>query len=239
MIIVPAVDISKGKCVRLILGRPEKCKVYYEDPLHAAKKWEEEGAELLHIIDLDAAIGIGENRGIIAKIIKNVNIPVQVGGGIRSLDIAKAYLDIGAERVIFGTAALELNLIRKALEEFGLDRVMAAVDHVMGRVAIRGWKEILEINAEMLCRNLIELGVKRILMTSIDRDGTLRGPNLSYSLKVVASLPAEFYLAGGFSKIEDIIPLKRTKVAGVIIGRALYEGWIDFKKAKEVLKIVN
>ncbi|MEM0231949.1 MAG: HisA/HisF-related TIM barrel protein, partial [Candidatus Methanomethyliaceae archaeon] len=213
--------------------------IYYEDPLFAAKKWEEEGAELLHIIDLDAALGIGNNYDVIKRIIKEIKIPIQVGGGIRNLEIAKNYLDIGAERVILGTAALELNIIRNALINFGSDRIMAAVDHVMGRVAIKGWKELLELNAELLCKNLIELGVKKILMTSIDRDGTLKGPNLAYSLRIASSLPAEFYLAGGFSRIEEIISLKRTNIAGVIIGRALYEGLIDFKKAKEVLKIVN
>lgn len=239
MIIVPAVDISKGKCVRLVRGRLEESIVYYEDPLIAAKRWEEEGAELIHVIDLDAAIGVGNNYDAITRIIREVKVPVQVGGGIRSLEVAKSYLDVGAERVIFGTAALELGLIRKALIDFGRDRVMVAVDHAMGRVAIKGWRELLELNAEILCKNLIELGVKRILMTSIDRDGTLKGPNLAYSLRIASSLPAEFYLAGGFSKIEEIIPLKRTNIAGVIVGRALYEGLIDFKKAKEVLKVVD
>lgn len=239
MIIIPAVDISRGRCVRLIRGKIEESIVYYENPLIAAKKWEEEGAELLHIVDLDAAIGIGNNYDVITRIIKGIKVPVQVGGGIRDLEIAKNYLDVGAERVIFGTAALELSTMRKALINFGPDRVMAAVDHAMGKVAIKGWKELLELNAELLCKNLIELGVKKILMTSIDRDGTLKGPNLAYSLRVASSLPAEFYLAGGFSRIEEIIPLKKTNIAGVVIGRALYEGLIDFKKAKEVLRIVN
>ncbi|MEM0101326.1 MAG: HisA/HisF-related TIM barrel protein, partial [Candidatus Methanomethyliaceae archaeon] len=159
MIIIPAVDISKGKCVRLVRGKIEESIIYYEDPLFAAKKWEEEGAELLHIIDLDAALGIGNNYDVIKRIIKEIKIPIQVGGGIRNLEIAKNYLDIGAERVILGTAALELNIIRNALINFGSDRIMAAVDHVMGRVAIKGWKELLELNAELLCKNLIELGV--------------------------------------------------------------------------------
>lgn len=239
MIIIPAVDVSRGKCVRLVKGRIEDSIVYYEDPLIAAKKWEEEGAELLHVVDLDAAIGIGNNYDVIARIIRGIRTPVQVGGGIRSLEIARSYLDAGAERVIFGTAALELSTIRKALIEFGQDRVMAAVDHAKGKVAIKGWKELLELSAEVLCKNLIELGVRRILMTSIDRDGTLRGPNLAHSLRIASSLPAEFYLAGGFSRIEEIMPLKRTNIAGVVVGRALYEGLLDFKKAKEALKVVN
>jgi len=238
LLIIPAVDISKGKCVRLFMGRIEECKVYYDNPLEAIRKWEEEGAELLHIVDLDAAIGIGSNKEIIKKILKESKIPIQIGGGIRNLEIAQEYLESGAYRIIFGTVALELRTIKEAIDKFGSEKIMVAIDHAMGRVAIKGWKEILELDAEILCRNLFSLGVKKFLMTSIDRNGTLKGPNISYSLMVASKIPAEFYLAGGFSRIEEIIPLKG-KIAGVIIGKALYEGKIDFKKAKEVLKYVN
>ena len=238
MLIIPAVDISKGKCVRLFMGRIEECKVYYDNPLEAIRKWEEEGAELLHMVDLEAPIGIGSNKEIIKKILKESKIPIQIGGGIRNLEIAQEYLESGAYRIIFGTVALELRTIKEAIDKFGSEKIMVAIDHAMGRVAIKGWKEILELDAEILCRNLFSLGVKKFLMTSIDRNGTLKGPNISYSLMVASKIPAEFYLAGGFSRIEEIIPLKG-KIAGVIIGKALYEGKIDFKKAKEVLKYVN
>lgn len=235
MKVIPAVDISKGKCVRLTRGRLEEVTVYYHDPVDAAKRWEEEGAEILHVIDLDAAIGVGENSETINRVIGSVNIPVQVGGGIRSLECAKKYFDSGAHRVIFGTAALELRMIRDALKTFGADKIMVAVDHLLGKVAVRGWKDLLELDAEVLCNRLVEAGVKRIMMTSIDRDGTLRGPNIQYSLRVASRLPVEVYLAGGFSTIEEIIQLKGTRVAGVILGRALYEGTIDLKKAMEAL----
>lgn len=233
--VIPAVDISGGRCVRLRKGRLEETTVYYNNPLDAAKRWEDEGAERLHIIDLDAAIGVGENREVIKRVIKGVKIPVQVGGGIRSLEVAKEYLEGGADRVVFGTAALELRTIKDALKAFGAEKIMAAVDHLFGRIAVRGWKELLELDAGVLCNRLVEAGVRRIMMTSIDRDGTMKGPNLEYSLRVASGLAAEVYLAGGFSRLEDLLPLKGTRVAGVIVGRALYEGTIDLRRAKEVL----
>ncbi|MCX8182652.1 MAG: 1-(5-phosphoribosyl)-5-[(5-phosphoribosylamino)methylideneamino]imidazole-4-carboxamide isomerase [Candidatus Methanomethyliaceae archaeon] len=237
--IIPAVDISRGKCVRLKRGRIEEATIYYDDPIEAAKRWESEGADLLHVIDLDAATGVGENVSAIKRIIKEVKIPIQVGGGIRSVERAEEYIRTGAERVIFGTAALELRTIRDALKSFGPDRVMVAVDHFMGRVAIKGWKDLLELDAEVLCRRLVEAGVTKIMMTSIERDGMLKGPSLEYSLRVVSSILAEFYLAGGFSSIEEILPLRGTRVAGVIVGRALYEGTIDLRSAKEALSDVK
>jgi len=237
--VIPAVDISGGKCVRLRRGRLEDATVYYDDPLEAARRWEGEGAELLHVIDLDAATGARDNRDVIKRIIREVKVPVQVGGGIRSIERAEEYINSGAERVIFGTAALELRTIKDALRSFGPERVMAAVDHFMGRVAVKGWKDLLELDAEVLCKRLVEAGVRKIMMTSIERDGMLKGPNLDYSLRVASSVPAEFYLAGGFSSIEDLLMLRGKRVAGVIIGRALYEGMIELKRAREVLADVE
>ncbi|TDA38575.1 MAG: 1-(5-phosphoribosyl)-5-[(5-phosphoribosylamino)methylideneamino]imidazole-4-carboxamide isomerase [Candidatus Methanomethylicota archaeon] len=237
--VIPAVDISGGKCVRLRRGRLEDATVYYDDPLEAARRWEGEGAELLHVIDLDAATGARDNRDAIKRIIREVKVPVQVGGGIRSIERAEEYINSGAERVIFGTAALELRTIKDALRSFGPERVMAAVDHFMGRVAVKGWKDLLELDAEVLCKRLVEAGVRKIMMTSIERDGMLKGPNLDYSLRVASSVPAEFYLAGGFSSIEDLLMLRGKRVAGVIIGRALYEGMIELKRAREVLADVE
>ncbi len=237
--VIPAVDISGGRCVRLRRGRLEDATVYYEDPLEAARRWEGEGAELLHVVDLDAATGVGDNRDAIKRIMREVKVPVQVGGGIRSLERAEDYISSGAERVIFGTAALELRTIKDALRSFGPERVMAAVDHFMGRGAVKGWKDLLELDAEVLCRRLVEAGVRKIMMTSIERDGMLKGPNLDYSLRVASSVAAEFYLAGGFSSVEDLLPLRGKRVAGVIIGKALYEGRIDLKRAREVLANVE
>ena len=233
--IVPAVDISKGKCVRLTRGRIEDVKVYYDDPLDAAKRWELEGAELLHVIDLDAAVGESNNSDVVKRIIRGIGIPVEIGGGVRTIDMAREYADAGAERVIFGTAALDLKIIREALTSFGPKKVMAAVDHLAGRVAVKGWKELVNLDALLLCTRLEEAGVRNLMMTSIDRDGTMKGPNLEYSLKAATNLRGNVYLAGGFSTLDDLLLLKDSGVAGVIIGKALYEETIDLKSAKEVL----
>jgi phosphoribosylformimino-5-aminoimidazole carboxamide ribotide isomerase len=234
--IIPAVDISRGKCVRLTRGRIEDATVYFDDPLDAAKRWVEEGAEMLHLIDLDAAVGVGENIEELKKVIKGVGIPVEVGGGIRSLERARGYVEAGAERVILGTAALEMRNIRDALAVLRPMKVMAAVDHLMGRVAVKGWKELTEIDAMALCTRLEEEGVRNIMMTSIDRDGTMKGPNLEYSLKVAASLKSDVYLAGGFTTLKDLYLLRGSRITGVIVGKALYEGSIELKEAREVLK---
>lgn len=234
--IIPAVDISRGRCVRLTRGRIEDATVYFDDPLDAAKRWVEEGAEMLHLIDLDAAVGVGENIEEVKRVIKGAGIPVEVGGGIRSLERARGYVEAGAERVILGTAALEMRNIRDALAVLKPMKVMAAVDHLMGRVAVKGWKELTEIDAMALCTRLEEEGVRNIMMTSIDRDGTMKGPNLEYSLKVAASLKSDVYLAGGFTTLKDLYLLRGSRIAGVIVGKALYEGSIELKEAREVLK---
>lgn len=229
-------DISRGRCVRLTRGRIEDATVYFDDPLDAAKRWVEEGAEMLHLIDLDAAVGVGENIEEVKRVIKGAGIPVEVGGGIRSLERARGYVEAGAERVILGTAALEMRNIRDALGVLGSMKVMAAVDHLMGRVAVKGWKELTEIDAMTLCTRLEEEGVRNIMMTSIDRDGTMKGPNLEYSLKVAASLKSDVYLAGGFTTLKDLYLLRGSRITGVIVGKALYEGSIELKEAREVLK---
>lgn len=236
MKVIPAVDISGGQCVRLTRGKLEEAKVYFKDPLEAAGRWADLGAEVLHVIDLDAATGVGSNSGAIKRLIASVGIPVEVGGGIRSLEMASSYINSGAERVIFGTAALEMKLVKEGLRVLGPDRVMAAVDHLAGRVAVRGWKEMTEIDALSLSRRLEDGGVRQIMMTAVDRDGTMRGPNLEYSMKAVEALRSSVYLAGGFRSVEDLLLLRGTRVAGVILGKALYEGAMDLREAMEAVR---
>jgi len=229
--VIPAVDVSKGKCVRLTKGRLEETKVYFEDPLDAARKWEGEGAEWIHVIDLDAAIGVGSNSDQIKRLIENVGAKVEVGGGIRSLEAASEYIRAGAGRVIFGTGALDAGLIKASIREFGADRVMAAVDHLAGRVAVKGWKEMAGIDATLLCRRLEEIGVRIFMMTAIDRDGTMKGPNIEYSLRAASEIRGEVYLAGGFSSLSDLAMLRGSRAAGVILGKALYEGAFTLREA--------
>jgi len=236
MKIIPAVDISGGKCVRLRRGSLDEAKVYFQDPMEAARKWADQGAEMLHVIDLDAALGVGNNSALISRLVSSMDIPIQVGGGIRTLEVARSYLDLGAERVIFGTVALELKLIGEGLRAFGQGSIMAAVDHIAGRVAVRGWKEMTCIDALTLSMRLEEEGVRQIMMTSIERDGTMRGPNLEYSVKAVEALKSAVYLAGGFRSVDDLLRLKGTKVAGVVLGKALYEGALDLREAMEAVR---
>lgn len=236
MKVIPAVDVSGGKCVRLVKGRLAEAKVYYDDPLEAAKRWEGLGAEMLHVIDLDAALGVGNNSEKIMKLISSVGIPVEVGGGIRTIEIASSYVSSGANRVIFGTAALEMKLVGEGLRVLGAERVMAAVDHLAGRVAIKGWKETTAIDALALSRRLEEEGVRQIMMTAVDRDGTMKGPNLEHSMRAVNALRSEVYLAGGFSSLDDVVQLRGTRVAGVILGKALYEGIVDLRDVMESVK---
>ncbi len=236
MKVIPAVDVSGGKCVRLVRGELSAARVYCNDPVEAARGWADQGAEMLHVIDLDAAIGTGSNSAIVEKIISSIGIPVEVGGGIRTMEKARALVNMGAERVIFGTAALEMKLVREGLRTLGPSHVMAAVDHMAGRVAVKGWKDMTAIDALALATRLEEEGVRLMMMTAVDRDGTMKGPNLGYSLKAVEALRSAVYLAGGFSALGDITRLKGTKVAGVIVGKALYEGTIDLRKAMEAVK---
>lgn len=236
MKIIPAVDVSGGKCVRLVRGNLAEAKIYYSDPLEAARKWADLGAEMLHVIDLDAAIGVGSNKGAIEALIASVAIPVEVGGGIRSIETAESYVRSGAERVIFGTAALEMRLVKEGLDVLGQKRVMAAVDHLAGRVAVKGWKEATAIDALTLSLRLEQEGVRLIMMTAVDRDGTMKGPNLEYSMGAVESLRGSVYLAGGFSSLDDIKRVRGTRVAGVILGKALYEGAVDLREAMEAVR---
>ncbi|MEN3035416.1 MAG: 1-(5-phosphoribosyl)-5-[(5-phosphoribosylamino)methylideneamino]imidazole-4-carboxamide isomerase [Candidatus Methanosuratincola sp.] len=234
--VIPAVDVSKGRCVRLTRGKLEETKVYFEDPLEAARKWEAEGAEWIHVIDLDAAIGVGSNIDQIKRIIKNVGAKVEVGGGIRSLEAARDLISAGAGRVIFGTGALDAGLIRASIKEFGPEKVMAAVDHIAGRVAVKGWKEMVGIDALLLCSRLEEIGVRIFMMTAIDRDGTMKGPNIEYSLKAASEIRGEVYLAGGFSSLYDLSLIRGSKAAGVILGKALYEGAFTLREAMEAVR---
>ncbi|MDI9643890.1 MAG: 1-(5-phosphoribosyl)-5-[(5-phosphoribosylamino)methylideneamino]imidazole-4-carboxamide isomerase [Candidatus Verstraetearchaeota archaeon] len=233
--VVPAVDISKGKCVRLTKGRIDESKVYYDDPLEAARRWEGEGAEWIHVVDLDAAVGVGNNAEQVKRIIANTGVEVEVGGGVRSLEAAREYIGAGAGRIILGTGALDANLVRASIKEFGAEKVMAAVDHIGGRVAVKGWKEMVGIDAALLCRRLEDLGVRIFMMTSIDRDGTMKGPNIEYSLMAVSEIRGEVYLAGGFSSLSDLAVLRGSRAAGVILGKALYEGAFTLKEAMGVV----
>lgn len=239
MEVIPAIDLMKGKVVRLFQGDPKTAKVYDQlgDPVAIAKMWEKDGAKTLHIIDLDAALNMGNNFAMISKIVEAVNLPIQVGGGIRKLETVENLLEIGISRVILGALAFnEPHTLTKLRKKFGDERVMVALDHQKGRVMVEGWKTSTKLGIEEALAKFLDLQVKTFLVTSITQDGTLIGPDINTLSKVCLNPRVNIIAAGGVSSLNDLIILKRIGVKGVVIGKALYEGVFTLKEAIKVAK---
>ncbi|NLM46450.1 MAG: 1-(5-phosphoribosyl)-5-[(5-phosphoribosylamino)methylideneamino]imidazole-4-carboxamide isomerase [Firmicutes bacterium] len=235
MLIIPAVDIRGGRCVRLVRGEKERETVYADDPVAVAREFAAAGARRLHVVDLDGAFaGQMQNADLIAGIVQAVKIPVQVGGGIRTRQTAEKLLDSGVSRVILGTVAVtDPQLVADLCARYP-GRIMAGIDARDGMVAIRGWVEEADLTAVELARRLADLGIREIVYTDILRDGTLTGPNLKALREMATSAPVEVIASGGMSSLEDIrqlLPLKKLGVKGVIIGQALYTGKISLPEA--------
>ena len=211
MIILPAIDIKDNKCVRLSQGDFNKMKIYSLDPLEMALKWQNEGATYLHLVDLDGSKDENlVNQKSIEDIIKGVNIPVQIGGGIRSERKVKRLLELGASRVILGTIAVEnIELLDRLISIYGNDKIVVSIDAKNGKVATRGWRVISEIDSLVLCKRLEEIGVKTIVYTDISKDGMLEGPNFSIYKKLKKKTNLNIIASGGISFMEDIRILKR------------------------------
>lgn len=232
MKIYPAVDIYDGKCVRLKEGDLAKLEVFYENPVDAAKMWEQKGASALHIIDLNGAFtGKMGNRPIIEKIISSVKIPVQIGGGLRSIeDIAEA-LETGAVRAIIGTGAvLDEELLEEGIRRFR-DKLAVSVDAKDGYVAIKGWVNVSEFSAYNFASKLVGKGCRNIIYTDISRDGLLRGPNFDGIEKMCNVEGARITASGGITSLEDLKAIKAAGAEGAIIGKALYAGLIKLEDA--------
>ena len=237
MIVIPAVDILGGKCVRLVRGDPTKSKVYYENPLDAAQLLEDQGAEFIHLIDLDAALGSGQNMETIKKLLKNISVKIQVGGGIRTLEKADALLKLGAYRVIFGTAAVKNpSLVQEAVRQHGSESVAVAIDEKDGKVAVHGWKNKSEIDYLDLAHSFEEMGVGALIFTPISVDGTLKGPRIEKTVKLVEAVKVPVIASGGVASLEDLVALTETGVVGVVVGTALYEKKFTLKEALEAVK---
>jgi phosphoribosylformimino-5-aminoimidazole carboxamide ribotide isomerase len=237
VILIPAIDLMNGKCVRLFQGDPSKSKQYYEDPTQAARSFQAQGAEILHIVDLDAALGLGENIETIERIIKSVDIRIQVGGGIRTFKKAEQILELGATRLIFGTAFIRNpKLITQISETYGKQKVAGAIDVKDGKLAIEGWKSKTALGYIEVAQRLVELGVGAIIFTSVNADGTLKGPALNDTKRLVQSLDIPIIASGGIKDLEDLHELASINVEGVIIGTALYENKFTLKEALEVVK---
>ncbi len=212
--------------MRLLRGDFERETVYGDDPVEVARRWAAEGAERLHVVDLDGARdGTRTNAETIARLIRGVDIPVQVGGGIRSLDTARAVLADGAERVIVGTAAVEaFDRLSDWIVHLGADRLVVGVDTRQGRVATRGWLETTDLEARAFCQALAGAGVRRILFTDISRDGTLEGPNVEAVRAVASDDRLRVLASGGVASAEHVRDLAAAGAEGAILGKALYDG---------------
>jgi phosphoribosylformimino-5-aminoimidazole carboxamide ribotide isomerase len=240
MIIIPAIDIKNGKCVRLFQGRMDTETVFSDDPASMAMRWQNEGAEMIHIIDLDGAFKKSpQNLHSIKKILESIKVPVQVGGGIRNLDAIKLFLDLGVNRVIIGTEAIKNpQLVEDACGIFP-ERIVVGIDARKGLVAIEGWTQTTEMTAVDLAKQFEDCGVAAINFTDIQRDGMQTGPNIAETKSFAECLSIPVIASGGVSTADDIkalIPLKKVGVAGVITGRALYSGTLSLKEAIEITK---
>src|SRR5690606_6598549 len=231
MIIFPAIDILNGKCVRLIQGDYNREKVYSDSPVEMAKQWEEKGAEFIHIVDLDGAkSGKSINEAIILEIAKTVNVPVQVGGGIRSMQTVKTYLENGVNRVIIGTAAIQDEaFLKEAVETYG-ERIVVSLDAKNGYIATDGWTDTSDVKALDLVRKLENIGVKTIVYTDIAKDGMLQGPNLAEQKAINEATTMDVIAAGGVATKADVENLRRLGLYGGIIGKALYDGKLKLEE---------
>ena len=236
MRVIPAIDLKNGKCVRLVQGDPERETVYCDDPIAQAKIFEDAGAKLIHVVDLDGAFaGLPINRGIVKNIAKSIGIPIEIGGGIRTTDIMKEYSDAGISRFVVGTAALEdFDLFTKMVAEFG-ESIIAGVDTKSAKVATHGWKNVSGVSAVEFIRALHDHGVKEVIYTDIATDGMLTGPNYPSIRGILEAVPGLSLIAsGGVGTLDDIrrlIELEPLGVTGCIVGKAVYDGRIKLTEA--------
>jgi phosphoribosylformimino-5-aminoimidazole carboxamide ribotide isomerase len=235
MLIIPAIDLKDGKCVRLIQGRMQEETVYSDDPEAVARRWAEAGARLLHVVDLDAAIqGTPRNQGCIRRIIRAAGVPVQVGGGMRDLRVVDACLAMGAHRVVIGTAAAQdMNFVRD-LCRVHPDRIAVGIDARHGCVATHGWTRTTDIQAVDLGRQVEEAGAAALIFTDIHRDGMQTGPNIEETRRLAESVHIPVIASGGvgtLAHVRALLPLEAVGVIGVITGKALYSGSLRFEDA--------
>jgi phosphoribosylformimino-5-aminoimidazole carboxamide ribotide isomerase len=240
MIIIPAIDLKDGKCVRLLQGKKEEVTVYSDDPVAVAKHWEGLGAELLHIVDLDGAFtGEQKNFDKIQAIRKAISIPVEVGGGIRDIQRIENLISMGIDRVIIGTSAVKNpTIVKEACKKFP-GKILVGIDAKNGKVAVKGWVELTEFDAIEFAKQMEDSGITGIIYTDILRDGMLTGPNIEAMSRMVEAINIPVIASGGVSKLDDIQNLMNIKnLWGVITGKALYSGALDLKEAIGITKYI-
>jgi len=232
MKIIPAIDLMEGKVVRLYMGNPDKKTVYSDDPLDIAKKWESAGADMIHLVDLNATLGTGSNFEILRNIAKSVNIPVQVAGGLRNEKIIESALEF-AQRVVIGTLAFnDKTILGELLTRYGKEKLVISVDHNTGLIVVNGWQQSTKISLIDAVNEFVEMGFSEYLSTSITKDGTLEGPDLKPLQEINEMNTVNLIVSGGISNIEDVMKVKELNPFGVILGKALYENQISIEEAK-------
>jgi len=233
MITIPAIDLYQGKVVRLTRGDPKYSKVYSDDPVAVAQKWEAQGAKLIHLVDLSAALGEGDNLKVVKDIINKVNIAVQVGGGMRDIKKAKQLLSLGVERIIIGTKALDEDFLNKVLKSLDKERVAIGVDVINSCLAIEGWKKKTDFSGLDFIAYLQLKGVRCVIYTDISRDGTLEGLNCEQITKFDMFGDMKIIVSGGVASLADLKAIKSCApfVWGIIVGKALYEGKFTLPEA--------
>ena len=238
MEVIPAIDLKNGACVRLYQGDFEQTTVFSTDPEETALRWERAGATRIHVVDLEGSrSGVPTNLEAIRAIVGAASIPVQVGGGIRNIESARALLEAGVERVVLGTAAVkDPSLVEEICRRWGTERVIIAVDARAGKVAIKGWTEDTSVDATELVKEMAALGPRRFLYTDISRDGTMSSPNFGATAALVENTGMSIIASGGVSRLEDVRRVVETGAEAVIVGRALYEGTVDLAEAIEVAR---
>ena len=239
MKIIPAIDLMDGKVVRLYKGDPKNKTIYSDNPIAIAKKWESNGADILHIVDLDATIGCGQNLKIIQEISKNISIPLQVAGGLRNEEKISEVLDF-ASRVVIGTIAMQLkeseqeNILSDFIQTFGSERIVISIDHVDGKIVTHGWQTNTGIDVYEATKEFVKYGFTEFLTTNVSKDGTLEGPDIESLKRICQIKNCNVIASGGISKIQDIQNVKKINPFGVILGKALYEGLVSIEEAKKI-----
>ena len=239
MKIIPAIDLMNGNVVRLFKGDPKNKTIYSENPIEIAKKWESAGADILHVVDLDATLGLGENLQIIKEISSNLSIPIQVAGGLRSEEKISEVLNF-ASRAVIGTIAMQLkeseqeNILDDFIQTFGNERIVISIDHVDGKIVTHGWQNNTDVNIFDATNEFVKYGFTEFLTTNVSKDGTLEGPDLESLRKICSLQNCNVIASGGISKMSDIVDVNEINPFGVILGKALYEGLVSIEEAKKI-----
>ena len=234
MKVIPAIDLMSGQVVRLYKGDKNQKTIYSDDPLSVAKQWEQDGADMLHLVDLDATLGIGSNIEVIKKILSEIKIPVEVAGGLRDesiiLDVAKL-----CDRVVIGTLAFKnKEILKKILETLGSEKIVISVDHKDGEIVIHGWQDGTSLKLIESIKEFLNMGFTEFLLTNVNRDGTLKGPDTEFLQQATSFEKINVIASGGISKSSDVLLVKEKNAFGVILGKALYENKISISEAKNL-----